>query len=691
MARAKEPPDINTTEAELESYWSGRDALMDEMERLRFIENPVEAPDTMQIEEVRNSIGYSMVERVVGMLVADEYRLSVPPADDTQRAARASEQMERWTQAALPEIAKVSEDDPLDRCVENMVALGHGCMRLVHAPQRWAGFPRQKEKQSDEDYNKATELWKRARPLPIAWTSVHPKTVYPRWDELGLAMILERDERPVISLRPKRYNRAKEHPDLWEFDRLKGGLATVKFSQLWTRETLTYAVNGHVVHHQRHRYGQPPYIYAMGQTTSSPDPAKKGLSLLYPLRYLLPYLDRLLSQKGTAVRLWAWPTPVVKRSLALMQADPSLLEPPEYDIRPGKALSIWGDEDISYLVWQGNGPDADEQLRLVMQMIERAGLADVLYGQGIGAGDSGYLVNQLIAAARMKLKPLVEHAENAMERAIRLLWDVVEYEIRQPLHVYARGEGEGNRGWISLGPDDLNGYRQVEFKLSPMMPTDEYAVASMAANLMTAGIWSRRRAMERTGVEQPEAEEDRILIERWKASPQVQQVLLPEALKRFGLKVAPPEPAPADVFDQLQGAPPGLQQAVLQHMAGGQAQGQPPAPQGQPPAPQGDPVQVAAQMLQQGMPPQQVVQQLVQMGLPPEQAIQVVQQAIQMLQGGGTGGGTGAVMAAPGVQAAPGPPPAPAGAGLPRMGPQVRPSGIATGRAPGVKRTGMER
>ena len=134
MARATEPPDINATEAELESYWSGRDALMDEMERLRFIENPVEAPDTMQIEEVRNSIGYSMVERVVGMLVADEYRLSVPPADDTQRAARASEQMERWTQAALPEIAKVSEDDPLDRCVENMVALGHGCMRLVHAP-----------------------------------------------------------------------------------------------------------------------------------------------------------------------------------------------------------------------------------------------------------------------------------------------------------------------------------------------------------------------------------------------------------------------------------------------------------------------------------------------------------------------------------------------------------------------------
>ena len=242
----------------------------------------------------------------------------------------------------------------------------------------------------------------------------------------------------------------------------------------------------------------------------------------------------------------------------------------------------------------------------------------------------------------MKLKPLVAHAENAMERAIRLLWDVVEYEIRQPLHVYARGEG--NRGWISLGPDDLNGYRQVEFKLSPMMPMDEYAVASMAANLMTAGIWSRRRAMERTGVEQPEAEEDRILIERWKASPQVQQVLLPEALKRFGLKVAPPEPAPADVFDQLQGAPPGLQQAVLQHMAGGQAQGQPPAPQG-------DPVQVAAQMLQQGMPPQQVVQQLVQMGLPPEQAIQIVQQAIQMLQGGGTGGGTGAGWPPPGVQA----------------------------------------
>lgn len=120
-------------------------------------------------------------------------------------------------------------------------------------------------------------------------------------------------------------------------------------------------------------------------------------------------------------------------------------------------------------------------------------------------------------------------------------------------------------------------------------------------------------------------------------------------------------------------------------------------------------VQQIAQML--GVPVEVLVQQLLQIaqqnGVPLEVVIQAMIQQIQGATGaGGSAGGgappgagpgggvpgrlggrfTGAqqpVMAAPGVRAAPAPPP-------PRVGRRVMPVGVAGGRAPGTRRRGSE-
>jgi len=79
---------------------------------------------------------------------------------------------------------------------------------------------------------------------------------------------------------------------------------------------------------------------------------------------------------------------------------------------------------------------------------------------------------------------------------------------------------------------------------------------------------------------------------------------------------------------------------------------------------------------------QQAITQAMAGGRAPQQQGMVQQGAPQAPMRPGVTGAE--VMAAPGVQAAPGPPPAPT------LGRQVRPAGIATGMAPGVKRQGME-
>jgi hypothetical protein len=495
--------------------------------------------------------------------------------------------------------------------------------------------------ESDHDYNRRIEAWKRGKPIPISWQWVDPLNVFPTWDETGLAHILEVDQRDLATLSPERWNIVDNPPELYELARADGSDASsglVTFQQLWTRDTLTYAVNGEVVHHQKHRYGRPPYVYAFGISPSTTDRSLRGLSVLYPLRHLLPYLDRLLSQKATAVRIWCWPTPVmrIRSNQALLsqltngQVNVESGIPRTVEITPGQTVTLYEDEEITFLTWQGNGPDADEMVQLVMGMVQKAGLSDVMYGQA-SSDDSGYLVNQLIAAARMKLKPIIAHAETAAEHVVQVLWDIVEGQIKQPLYAYTR-EGAGG-GWIALDPKDLNGYRQVRVQVNPLLPTDTYARSSQAINEVRAGLRSRQSAMEMIGIEQPDEMERQILWDQFKQAQPIQQIIIQEIAKRYGMRMqaqqAPEmQMTPDHLAQAMPNLPPGLQQLLLAQMMG------------QPQTPGSGP----------------------------------------------------AVMAAPGVQAAPGPPTPSAGAGIPPpvAGPQRRPQGVATGRAPGAKRQGAE-
>ena len=120
----------------------------------------------------------------------------------------------------------------------------------------------------------------------------------------------------------------------------------------------------------------------------------------------------------------------------------------------------------------------------------------------------------------------------------------------------------------------------------------------------------------------------------------------------------------------------------------------------------GDRAAAVAQVLSTGAPPEVVLAALAQLGVSPEEAQALVQQAMAMLQAGGMGpqgapmsqanqpppqtGGSGAIQAAPNVQAVPATPrpPAMAGAGGQHVGRVVKPSGVGSGRAPGVKREG---
>lgn len=756
-------PDLNEIEGQLKDEWSERDTMIEEMREIRFMENSVSLPKSIDPEVVRSPIGHQIIERMTGTLTADPPSVTIPPASEKKKHLEQSSLMEKFTLPALDQLERQTDEDVSDRFVESLIADGHGCMRMLYAPQLWHGMPRQDDGEGDEDYNERVEEWKRGqRKLPIHWTWCDPLTIYPMWSEFGLYGILEVDERSPLTLDQSRWT-VTDRPELDELMRTKGQGVTpgkVKFQQWWTPDTITYGVNGQVVHHQTHKYGVPPYAYAFGLGASSYEPKRMGYSVLYPVRYLLPYLDRLLSQKGTAIRIWCWPTPIFRQTSLAQQlgqgGDEATDQEGEVPLRrfrlvPGQPVTLYQDEEVTFLTWQGNGPDADEMVRLVQSMIEKAGLADTLYGQS--SGDSGYAINQLIAAARMRWKPIVAHADRAMELMIARMYDIIEFQIGQVVHVYAHGE---KRGWVSLGPDDLQGYRQIKVKLNPILPTDEYAISSRMLNEVRGGLRAPDTAMEKIGIAQPDEEMRKIRVARWMMRPEVEEFLTQEALRRAGIRMAEQGLTPGRMQKGYEAAPQALknvmnrmaQQGALPSGNGGAPQMQraaPPQMQGQPQQlgqpmqgrlPQGMMAQAqgqgqggvssavqrilsmlppqAAQVLvmlaqRMGIPIEQLIMQLYQMaqryGVPFQQMLMMfLQQMMAGMRGGqpgraqGAGMGAGrmgqtprqggpAVMAGPGVRAVP---QQPYGGG-PRVGRRVMPAGVATGRAPGVRRQGSER
>jgi hypothetical protein len=91
-----------------------------------------------------------------------------------------------------------------------------------------------------------------------------------------------------------------------------------------------------------------------------------------------------------------------------------------------------------------------------------------------------------------------------------------------------------------------------------LTPRDDIETASMAANLLSAKIWSQTRAMDMTGVEDPEAEQQRIREERTDAS------LFPADVQTMAATIA--------TLQQLQTS---MQQVQQQAMAAGGQSGAP--------------------------------------------------------------------------------------------------------------------
>ena len=494
------------------------------------------------------------------------------------------------------------------------------------------------EDQKDKLYNSQTDEWKRTLPYPITTTDVPPDTFYYVKNEDGFTFCcevktvpfyetLERfnasvDEKGRI-LAPSDY-RATGLPrhewatafgstvpgrSQWQG---RGRVKPLTMVEAWDANEVTYILygpgqvtrggkrlgRGTVVKSMKHKYGdritgtlRGPYFQALGITTHSRLPEHAGLGILFGFMELFPLLDSLLTIQSNAAFLYGFPA--FKETAP---QGPTLQGPFGNDgaeggsdktrIEPGTLYP----RDIAPVDMPKSGVDLDKTVQWVRQFIELA-LPNVVQGM-VGQDQSGWAITQASQLARLGWQPLVDNAQFALSRRQGFESWLIQNRVREDISVW--GETPANystararQGWLTVGPEDLNGIHRYRVRLQPETPADRIQQIRTHKELLSLRLEGWNEAVTEMGGNPDEVEAAWLLYDL-KQDPVIKAELKKRTLKELGLmdeesmqkantEARAVQPGPAGAGAPGGARPPSALQPPV--MGGGQAPGGQPGQQ----------------------------------------------------------------------------------------------------------------
>ncbi len=543
MAKAKAPDGeyIGSFLKEKRKEFSQRDAIDQKMYNLYHGDYKQPMPKKIQAEEIKTGYATQFIDRVQGIFTHDEPTFEMEPINEGDKAINQTSAIEEFLNALFPAMQSEAGQPTWDLITQDVLLYGRGVSQMPPAGSiYWKDYPKQGKEEEPSEYNKRSEGYKKTHRLPFGWRHVPAMGAYPEEDDYGLAEIATVEKRTVRRIMREYGEKALKEAG-FDSTRPETELSLVKYAD---RRWLIYALDGKeasgtpaVCRTIEHKCGMVPYSYIKGRMSSSTKPEHQLKSLLYHMYDLVLYMERLLMQKGSAIRLWCWPTLKVQ-----LKADSPLGEDGnpmrKFHVESGGTIELFEGEEASFLVWQGIGPDIDEQIATIQRYLDRMGLASVMYGTTAADASSGYAINTLIQAAQSLFGPIRASLSKGYEELGKLALRNLEL-LGQKVYVYSRPTDEDAKrktGWIGLGPDDIKGYYNIKGRVEYRMPQDLAANAMTAMNLTQGDnpLMSMYKARtELLNDRSPDKTEKQILLEKWKRSPEVQQLYIQAMLKEL--------------------------------------------------------------------------------------------------------------------------------------------------------------
>lgn len=505
--------------------------------------------------------------RVTAALTRDHPVAHVEPRSRTQEAKEAANIGERWTWAMFTAMNKALGEDVVYESTKALVRDSESVVKVVHRPDAWASFPERAKGENAEGYEKRVETYKKGGPVPFAWRVVDRLSMLFGDGEFGDDWALEYGEYPKPYL-GSRFGMVESDVSgqrrlvdprylLGGAPRPEGDLVTASERcakiEYWDQDWWAVVIDGSLAP------GFPkPNPYSK---LKHPLPyfRAKCEPVLFSLLPLVPALDRLLTMKQNWAYLSAYPNPVLERDANAVAPDLGLGDddaPSTFTWKPGKMIEPPAGYKFRFISPPPEGAALDSHIREIIDLIGIAGIAGIMRGQA-AADASGYLANQLIAAATLTYRRLSEALRVQFAQAGEFLWELVEHRIKQEVYVLSQGtydkkkktyvKSRGGPEYLGLKPGggvkdqcapvEMLGPLAIEFR--PVLPTDEQARAMIALQLVNAPkqLISKRFALEHyLQHEDPEGMADEIAVEdALDNDPTLRQIQISEALSEAGI------------------------------------------------------------------------------------------------------------------------------------------------------------
>lgn len=535
-------------------------------------------------KEIRTPFVRDTWQRVAAALTRDTPVAHVEGRDGTVTASEAANIAERFFLALLFNMSRERGENLLWEDAKALVRDQESVIKCVHKPDAWASFPRRTKGEDPDEYQKRTEGYKKSSEMIFAarvvdrlsmlfgdgeygddwaleygeystdWLKSRYKMVpedgegsgyYVQTDTEGQK--IARRRKRLIDPKQPLIDRTLGGRPFPEGELATGGNALSTKIEYWDADWWCVVVDGSMAPDYPKRN---PYAPRLPYFRAKSDP------VLYALSFLVPGFDSLLTMWLNWAYLGAYPIPQL---VAPTNAAPNIgdvggeMEPAGGDSvkpmvwQPGKLYEAPPGYEMRFTQPPPIGQDVQQMAQIYRQLIETAGVASVLRGSA-GSDYSGYLANQLLAAATLTYKHLATAIENQLADMGEFIWHVITTRIKQEVYVLASEteDKKETKKWLGLKPSGkvtglcapVDMLARMEVKLRPVLPTDEQARAMIAMQLTNAQkpLLSRRRAIEKhLQEEDPDGILNEIAVEdALDQDPMLKALQTQEALRKAG-------------------------------------------------------------------------------------------------------------------------------------------------------------
>lgn len=584
-------------------------------------EQEIPHPSHVEFEPVHTGLPTETVQRLMGIF-GDRPTVLVGELDVDDVNEKKSLRVQDFLNTVFPALEVDSRKDTWDNVIEDVLRLGRGYDKLEYVPQRRSAanplFPRRGKVldtavdddgkyvftdmangENPEAFLKRMHEFNVLERLPMIWRHLPAQGCYAWYDDEGVSEFLQVEQRRIRDV-------MRRYPSLPMLNQIQSvGISSASYvimaeywnrswvgrwcsqgfgaqqfeNRIWESSTLLNRITSmELAEVQPNMYGVVPVVETPGLISTNRDPARRHLSVIDVMLPICGYLDQLVSQNASAVRMWAWPTPALKNLgvsgtvLAQQPIGPDG-RPLPIEVEPGKMLTLLPGEDITWVIAPSNGADAGKLIEYVEKRANALGISSAIF-DATALQSNGYLYNSVVNALRSKYSQIPRHVKRSHQDRCNLALRVVELH-NDPLWVRQPGDGETEVGnWFKLAGSDIRGkHYSIDVKYQDRLPTDQQSRIAMAIQAITpvgdAGPLLDHDTARSIFMDIPDPTRigQRILIQRYKYTVAM-NFLMVRAAKDAGTLLDQEQQANPDEIEGME-LPPGLQQALNPASGGG--------------------------------------------------------------------------------------------------------------------------